>query len=294
MAFIDITDPTKRDQIVQDYINTKNYLQQKYENEKAVGLQQKMELEKQYEPLVSATKDSASKITTELKIKRSMLEKGVWKPGYAKPAIDYYLSLPPKNMDKYYGIQKKGDRYVMGNALVNVDKNSNITVDGVEYGNSPGLWQLMMLNKPIKKDYTQKDADNYEDLVEATQVIFHPRVASKNDRPEQTSKFTEILQELKASYGPVEEETQGEEEDKAEQTDYESVEEDETEEGMGIKYLPGDKKGLTERLRLLLAERGAGNIVSTTEEIVEILDALLQMGEISRVRYNAICKTLKC
>ena len=156
----------------------------------------------------------------------------------------------------------------MGNALVNVDKNSNITVDGVEYGNSPGLWQLIMLNKPVKKDYTQKDADNYEDLVEATQVIFQPQIASKNDRPEQTLKYTEILKQLRASYGT--EETQGnqEEEEDKEQTDYESVEE--AEEGDGIKYLPGDKKGLTERLRLLLAERGAGNIVSTTEEIVAI------------------------
>merc|ERR1712168_1116675 len=117
---------------------------------------------------------------------------------------------------------------------------------------------------------------------------------SKNDRPTTTTKYTEILRELKASYGPEEEMQEGEE-DKAEQTDYESVEEeDETEQGMGIKYLPGDKKGLTERLRLLLAERGAGNNVSTTEEIVAILDALLQMGEISRVLYNTICKTLKC
>ena len=72
-------------------------------------------------------------------------------------------------------------------------------------------------------------------------------------------------------------------------------EEDETGQGgMGIKYLPGDKKGLTERLRLLLAERQAGNNVSTTPEIVAILDALLQMGEINRVQYNSLCKTLKC
>ena len=95
----------------------------------------------------------------------------------------------------------------------------------------------------------------------------------------------------------MEEETQGnqkEEEDKAEQTDYESVNEDESEEGEGSKYLPGDKKGLTERLRLLLAERQAGNNVSTTAEIVAILDALLQMGEINRVQYNTLCKTLKC
>ena len=291
MAFIDITDPQKREQIVRDYINTKNHLQQKYENEKAVGLQQKIELEKQYEPLIAATKDSAAKITTELKSSRSMSEKGVWKPGFATPAIDYYLNLP-KNMDKYYGIQKKGDKYVMGNAFVSVDKNSNITVDGVEYGNSSGLWQLIMLNKPVKKDYTQKDVDKYEDLVEATQVIFQPQIASKNDRPEQTLKYTEILKQLRASYET--EETRGdqeEEEEDKEQTDYESVGE---EDGDGIKYLPGDKKGLTERLRLLLAEREAGNIVSTTQEIVGILDALLQMGEISRVQYNTMCKTLKC
>merc|ERR1712096_497865 len=104
-------------------------------------------------------------------------------------------------------------------------------------------------------------------------------------------KYTEILKQLRASYET--EETQGdqEEEEDKEQTDYESVGE---EDGDGIKYLPGDKKGLTERLRLLLAEREAGNIVSTTQEIVGILDALLQMGEISRVQYNTICKTLKC
>ena len=294
MAFIDITDPTKREQIVQDYMNTKSYLQQKYENEKAIGLQQKIEFEKQYEPLISATKDSASKITTELKMKRSMSEKGLWKPEFAKSAIDYYLTtFPPKNRDKYYGIQKKGDKYVMGNAFVNVDKNSNITVAGVEYGNSPGLWQLIMLNKPIKKDYSQKDADNYEDLVEATQVIFHPQVTSKNDRPTTTTKYTEILHDLKASYVPEQETQEGE----TEGTDYESTveEEEETEQGgMGIKYLPSDKKGLTDRLRLLLAERQAGNNVSTTPEIVAILDALLQMGEINRTQYNTLCKTLKC
>ena len=222
-----------------------------------------------------------------------MSEKGLWKPGFAKSAIDYYLTtFPPKNRDKYYGIQKKGDKYVMGNAFVNVDKNSNITVAGVEYGNSPGLWQLIMLNKPIKKDYSQKDADNYEDLVEATQVIFHPQVTSKNDRPTTTTKYTEILHDLKASYVPEQETREGE----TEGTDYESTveEEEETEQGMGIKYLPGDKKGLTERLRLLLAERQAGNNVSTTAEIVAILDALLQMGEINRMQYNTLCKTLKC
>ena len=98
-----------------------------------------------------------------------------------------------------------------------------------------------------------------------------------------------ILKTLKESYEEVEgNEEQGDKEGDAE------VERDEENVGDRIKCLPGDKKGLTERLRLLLAEREAGNIVSTTQEIVGILDALLQMGEISHQQYNAICKTLQC
>ena len=46
MAFIEISNPTKRNEIVEDYINTKHQLQEKYENDKAVGLQQRIAFEK--------------------------------------------------------------------------------------------------------------------------------------------------------------------------------------------------------------------------------------------------------
>ena len=64
--------------------------------------------------------------------------------------------------------------------------------------------------------------------------------------------------------------------------------------GEGIKFLPGNKKGLIERLRLLSAESRAGNTVSTREEIVAILDELLRRREITRKQYNDICKDLLC
>ena len=76
MAFIEITDPGRREEIVEDYINTKNQIKQKYENEKAIGLQQRIDLEKQYQPLLRATEDSTRKITTELKNNRALSEKG--------------------------------------------------------------------------------------------------------------------------------------------------------------------------------------------------------------------------
>ena len=63
--------------------------------------------------------------------------------------------------------------------------------------------------------------------------------------------------------------------------------------GEGI-ILPGDINGLLQRLRLVCAEREAGNIKATTSEIVAILDELLRKQFISKEEYNVVCKKLEC
>ena len=107
MSFLDIKDPKKRDEIVQDYIKTLSLIRAKAENEKAKGLEQQIKLEKQYNPIIKATKESTNKIADELKNNRAIVEgqKESWKPYFSCSAIDYYLKLK-KNRDKYYGIQK--------------------------------------------------------------------------------------------------------------------------------------------------------------------------------------------
>ena len=151
MSFIDIKNPQERDRIVQDYINTRNELRAKAENDKARGLTQQIQLVKTYTPLIKATQESTSKITQELKNNRAVKENNnpFWKETYAKPAINYYLD-SKKNLDKYYGIQKKGDHYVMGNKMVTLDNKSNIIVNGKTYKASPGLWELIIQMKILK------------------------------------------------------------------------------------------------------------------------------------------------
>ena len=291
MAFIEISNPTKRNEIVEDYINTKHQLQEKYENDKAVGLQQRIAFEKQYQPLLKASKESSKDITTELKKNRTIkeLDKGYWKPGYVKPALEYYLSLR-NNVDKYYGIRKKGDGYVMGDSNVVIDTDSNIIVRDQRFKGTPGLWQLIMLNKP--REFTKEDLARYEDLVETTQVIFNPLITGKNDKPTMTVKYKEFLKKMEKSY---EEETKPTEAKPEALAELESTKPDsKSADGEGIKFLPGNKKGLIERLRLLSAESRAGNTVSTREEIVAILDELLRRREITRKQYNDICKDLLC
>ena len=303
MAFIDIKDPRKRDQIVEDYINTVKELQMRTENEKAGDLQQRIELEKQYTPLIEASKESTNKITKELKNNRAKEEgtvKGYWKPGYAKPALDYYLD-QKSNIDKYYGIQKEADRYVMGAEHIDIDESSNIFVKGEKFEATPGLWELIMLGTP--ETWTPEDMSRYEDLLEKTQAIFNPIIKSTSNRPRQTNKYKKLLAGIEKTYQKAENEEEvevetNEPENIGEYHDGAKQEKEEEEEaskvGQAIQYLPGDISGLLDRLKLLYAEREAGNISSTTNEIVGILDQLLRMKYIDRTEYNAVCKALSC
>ena len=141
-----------------------------------------------------------------------------------------------------------------------VDESSNIHVDGVEYEVTPGLWALVMLSSP--KDYTNEDLVNYKHLVKQTNAMSHPRGVKRGiSRPTTTYKWRYILQEH----------------------------------GGGIQFLPGDIKGMTTKLNLLLTEFAAGNTSSTRNEIVYILDELLRRKKITREEYRDINSYLsKC
>ena len=52
MAFIDIQDPTKREQIVQDYIKNIKEIRQRKENQKVRGIAQRRDIEKVFQPVV--------------------------------------------------------------------------------------------------------------------------------------------------------------------------------------------------------------------------------------------------
>ncbi len=285
MAFIDIKNPKERDKIVQDYIQTINRVREKTEDEKAEGMRRKVEIEKVFTPIVEATKESTSKITEEMKKSRATneSEKEYWEKDFAKSAIDYYLNIK-KNKDMYFGIQKTDDGYEMGDKKIQIDKDSNITIDDHTYKATTGLWGLIMLNSPPKDLFTSSDYIEYEDIVYRTQAIFNPITKKSSDKPKMTVKYRTLLKPMLEHYEGVDEDEDGDEEEI--QTGDKP--------GKGIQYLPGNINGLLDRLKLLYAEREAGNINATNNEIVGILDELLRMKYLSRTQYNMVCKSLQC
>ena len=116
-----------------------------------------------------------------------------------------------------------------------------------------------MLNNP--KDFSDKELANYLELVKETNVMTNLRGAGAKK-----SKKWQFLEK----HFPT---TSGE--------------------GV-VVMLPGDINSLKDRLRVLCAERAAGNVRATTSEIVAILDELLRRNYISREEYNDVSKGLGC
>ena len=277
MSYLDIKDPKKRDQIVNDYVNSLKVLRERKEDEKTRGLARQFEIEKVFKPVVQATEKSTEAITSEIKkskqsdIPVTTLKKSgkPWNSSMPYSAIEYYLSIfPSKYLDKYFGVQVIDDHYMIGDKTVDIDNKSNIIIDEHEFEGTPGLWELIMLSTPF--EYTDEDFTNYKDLVHLTDLTNNPLGVKPGSRPGTTKKMSNELQRVL---------------DEAE-TDSKT--------GHGIQFIPGDINGMLNRLRLLIAENQAGNTISTRNEIVTILDELLNRKYFTQEEYNAICKSLSC
>lgn len=270
MAFIDIKDPAKRDEIVADYLSTIRNVQRRTENDKAIGLERQIHLEQTFKPIVSATEKAATDITDEIRKEKNptllALARKKRKRSGEFNAFDYYQRMDKKDLDKYFAIQRVGDNELMlGDKEVLVDNDSITVDDDKTYRSTPGLWSLIMSAAPKMDSFTDDDIQQYTDLARRTNLMNNPRNVHENSRPMQTTKY-KMLEELMKPKEEEEYETKGE----------------------GVQFLPGDIKGLQTKLNLLLGEYRAGNKSSTRNQIVSILDELKRRKRLSKKDYREI------
>ena len=78
--------------------------------------------------------------------------------------------------DTKFGITSKGDnKFYMGDRSIKIDGNDIIVLDNdgnvdKTYKGTPGLWELIALQKP--KNYTDEDKVNYKNLLLKTNSIY--------------------------------------------------------------------------------------------------------------------------
>lgn len=303
MSFIKISDPKRRDEIIQEYLRTKRSIQQqsfdKILEDKNIYTKQ----EKLFKPIIDAQKDQSENLQKELQKVTSSLEPLKMLPGPSGP-LPIEAPLPPEftgvkfgeiatkalsgsigkpgAYDNVTGLYTNEGKFFLGDKEVNFD-GDNIIIDGVVYKGTPGLWQLITSKVPLDESYNQDDLEVYSDIMQRTNAI---RSERDPRRPKINTGF-----KWKNLLKPIWNEQKGREKGSP-RTSTPKKKGKGLATGYGVEFLPSDPVQLLNQLKLAFASNQAGN-TGERNRIVSILETLLQMKQITKNDYKTIAQDIK-
>ena len=192
-------------------------------------------------------------------------------------AYNYLHGKEYYDRDKTFGIHlEKDGNYHMGaakdpNGQYRLNKKmltvayNNIYIDDEKFRGTPGLWELIMENKPNPGNYEKEDLDNYGKLLFKTNALHH-NFNPENPKPRASRgyKWTNIIKPIW----------------------------DAKVNGEGVVVIPSDPNALLERLDLLLASQEAGH-TGVRNELVSICDELKRQGVLDTKAYKKLNHIIK-
>lgn len=300
MSFVKISDPKRRDEIIQEYLRTKRSIQQQSFDKILEDKNIYTQGEKLFKPIIDAQKDTREQVSKELQKVTSSLEPLKMLPGPSGP-LPIEAPLPPEftgvkfgeiatkalsesigkpgAYDNVTGLYTNEGKFFLGDKEVNFD-GDNIIIDGVEYKGTPGLWQLITSKKPLDGSYNPNDFKVYSDIMQRTNAI---RSEKDPSRPKLNKGF-KWINVLKSIWN--------EQTGKKPRTSTPKKKGKGLATGYGVEYLPSDPMQLLNQLKLTFASNQAGN-TGERNRIVSILEALLGMGQITKNDYKTIAQDIK-
>ena len=192
MSFLKISDPTKRDQTIKEYLELKKNIRNNLLSERAGEQQLQTELTKFYRPITESQKATTKEITESQKATAREITEGLRpiregieslpqaiQPIGKEPEEEeeeeedlligeiarHYLNNP--NTDKTFRVRKIGDHHYIGNKHVIITEDDDIVIkeSGDRFLGTHGLWELIMSKDPEEDSYDKDDYKNYERLM---------------------------------------------------------------------------------------------------------------------------------
>ena len=254
MSFLIITDPTKREANVKEFLDLKKRIKDNFRSERMGEMEAQTDLSKFFKPITETQKATTKEITEGLKpitegIKS--LPQAITFPAFpsieaSKDPIEgedtqfigdlaekYLRKFATKTeADRTYGLyDRKGNFYIGNKPVVIID--NNIIVDDEEYPGTPGLWVLIVSKNPKYGSYIDEDKANY------TKLMIKINALHRNNNPEtnhpKSSKGDKWNNILSGIWKKVKK-------------------------GSGVIIIPEDPNALLERLDLLLSSQEAGQL----------------------------------
>ena len=171
MSFLKITYPKKRDFIVNEFLKTRQNIQQNFLSERVGDSSTQHELSKHFKPVADMQQDLKQGLVSELKpIREGMknLPNAITFPQFSSitaydddddgeeeedvfigDIAEQYLRkfATVSGADKTFGLRDEDGRFYIGNKEAKI-KDNNIIVGDKTYTGTPGLWELIVARSP--------------------------------------------------------------------------------------------------------------------------------------------------
>ena len=194
MSFLKITDPNKKRYfIVNEFLKTRQNIQQNFLSKRVGDLSTQYELSKVFKPVTDMQKDLKEGLVSELKPIREgikNLPKSITFPQFLSitayddddgeeeedefigDIAEQYLRnfATMSGADKTFGLRDKDGKFYIGNKEAKIKEN-NIIVGNKEYSGTPGLWELIVARSPDDKIFTNGTYDNYAEIMHSTNAL---------------------------------------------------------------------------------------------------------------------------
>jgi hypothetical protein len=296
MSFLKITDPKKRELIVEEFLRIKHNIQQNSMSEKLGDYDMQRELTKLYRPITdsqetqsAATRSAITALKDSTSTAFQKLSAIMPSPAFQLPSIqaeepkesliklgptatEYLRSMASKTLtDKTFGLHDKNGTFYIGDSEVKIT-GDDIIVGESKFDGTPGLWELITSKSPDSKIYTTNDLDSYETILLNTNAIVNPETGKV--KSSSSDKYRNIIKPIYDQHlRPKKTQNTGK--------------------GIsGISLMPSDPNALVEMLGLRWASYKAGN-TGVRNEIIDISDVLLRQGVLNNDVYKNLMLQLK-
>lgn len=99
-------------------------------------------------------------------------------------------------MDGTYGVRFYDGELLLGNSIVEFDEENNVVVNGINYTNSHGLYELIFKKIPNRQLYNTRDLENYKKIGLETNLFRRKYNENNSINGTQSKKYTGIIAKL--------------------------------------------------------------------------------------------------
>ena len=283
MSFKKITDYSKRNKLVNEYLQLKNNLRNNYINEKIGEDTRKEELVKMFRPITDEQQKQQKELIKQREIiedQKELLEREQAISSDKKLAIENKETptdldtlilgdlpqkfLGQKENDQTYGLKLKNGKFYIGDKEVEVVDN-DIYIDNRQFKGTEGIWNLLMQKEPT--DYTLEDYNVFKEIMKNTNALLKINPTTQEVirlKSNGGKKWKGILSKVARELYPEKYTTSF------------SI-------GSGIPtvIIPCDPNDLIEKMDLLFASKNAGN-TGVNDELKAIVKRLYNLKVIDK------------